>query len=100
NTLARILNALAPTSGGTMRILDPCCGEGVALAECKQHLGQANTRAYGIEYDEERAWHAKSLLDRCIYGDFQRCGIGQRQFGLLFLNPPYGDLADTSRSDG
>ncbi len=92
DTTARILSALEPAPSGTLRIIDPCCGEGVALAECKAHLGAQRTEAYGIEYDEERAWHSKSLLDRCIHGDFQNAIVGKRQFGLLFLNPPYGDL--------
>ena len=102
-TTARILTALESCTQGTMRILDPCCGEGVAVAECKAHLGTDRTEAFGIEYDEERAWHSKGLLDRCIHGDFQNAIVGKRQFGLLFLNPPYGDLvADHSGglSDG
>lgn len=102
-TTSRILSAIEPGSQGTMRIIDPCCGEGVALAECKTHLGRDRTEAFGIEYDEERAWHSKTLLDRCIHGDFQNAIVGRRQFGLLWLNPPYGDLvADRSGalSDG
>jgi hypothetical protein len=91
-TLSRLLSALVPADSGEMRILDPAAGEGTALAECKQHLGSDRTLAYGIEFDEERAWHAKSLLDRCLHADFQNCAIGKCRFGLLFLNPPYGDL--------
>ena len=90
-TTQRILNALAPARAGGMRIIDPCCGEGIALAECKHHLGLA-PEAFGVEYD------AKSVLDRCIHGDFQDCIVGQRQFGLLWLNPPYGDLV-TDKAD-
>ncbi|MEC9362390.1 MAG: DUF6094 domain-containing protein, partial [Pseudomonadota bacterium] len=92
DTLSRILSALEPCAAGSMRILDPCCGEGVALAECQAHLGAERVEAFGVEYDEDRAWHAKSLLNRCIHGDFQTVVVGRRQFGLLFLNPPYGDL--------
>ncbi|HHC72952.1 MAG TPA: class I SAM-dependent methyltransferase [Thiotrichales bacterium] len=91
-TTRRVLSALKPAENGPLRILDPCCGEGVALAECKHHLGAEHTEAFGIEYDEERAWHAKGILDRCIHGDAQDCIVGRRQFGLLWLNPPYGDL--------
>ena len=91
-TLSRILNALTPTEG-TMNIIDPCCGEGTALAECQHHLGgKDHVRSYAVEYDKERAWHAKSMLDHCIHGDLQDCLIAQRQLGLLFLNPPYGDM--------
>ena len=91
-TMAQILSMLSPCAEGQMRILDPCAGEGAALAECKQHLDASRIQAFGIEYDEERAWHAKDLLDRCIHADMQNCVIGKRSFGLLFLNPPYGDL--------
>jgi hypothetical protein len=39
DTIERILSLLRPWPKGTMRIIDPCAGEGVALAECKHHLG-------------------------------------------------------------
>jgi len=104
DTTARILGALQPTDNGNMRILDPCCGEGVILAECKHALGVNRTIAYGIEYNEGRAWHAKQLLDHCIHADIHDCAVGIRQFGFLLLNPPYGDtVADradiSSKSD-
>jgi tRNA1(Val) A37 N6-methylase TrmN6 len=92
-TLARILNSLAPATSGKMTIFDPTAGEGVALAECKQHLGADRTHSYGIEIDEERAYHAKTLLDDCIHGNLLDCIIPRQSFGLLFFNPPYGDLS-------
>ncbi len=91
-TTQRILNAIAPCETGLMRILDPCCGEGVILAEIKHALGAEQTLAYGIEYHEERAWHAKTLLDQCIHSDIHDCVMGARSFGMLLLNPPYGDM--------
>jgi tRNA1(Val) A37 N6-methylase TrmN6 len=86
---------------GVVRMLDPCCGEGVALAECSEYLdtnftSRANIKieTVGIEIDEERAYHAKSMskLDTIVHGNLSDCYIAQRQFGLLFLNPPYGDI--------
>ena len=62
-TLSRIQNLLAP-SAKPMRLLDPCCGEGTALADLRQGLldrtdAQAPAiEALGIEFDPERAWHA------------------------------------------
>jgi hypothetical protein len=91
-TLTGILAALMPVETGRLRILDPCCGEGTALAECAAHLGRERVEAYGIEYDAEHAWHAKRLLDRCIHGDCFDVAAARRRFGLVFLNPPYGDL--------
>ncbi len=95
-TTQRVLNALSPCDKGSMRIVDPCCGEGVALAEAQYHLGQERTESFGIEYNEERACQAKKLLTICIHGDIQHCVVGARQFGLLWLNPPYGDLVNDS----
>ena len=92
DTLGRLLNVLQPCTEGKMNIIDPCAGEGTALAECQQHLGSAQVRSFAVEYDKERAYHAKKLLDVCLHGDFNDCLVSPRQFGLLFLNPPYGDL--------
>lgn len=100
-TLGRILQSI-DTSSDTVAILDPCCGEGVALAELKNHLQEAGAavQAYGVEYDAERAWHAKQLLDVVAHADVNDMAIMARQFGALFLNPPYGDLvADTAALD-
>lgn len=102
-TMAAILPALVPADDRQIKILDPCCGEGTALAEIKQALGADRTLAYGVEIDRERAYNAKSLLDHVIHGDMQRCQVEKRAFGALFLNPPYGllmtDRAQTGFSD-
>mgnify|MGYP001159344565 CR=1 FL=1 len=98
-TIQRVLNALAPTSG-EMRIIDPCAGEGVAIAECKYHLGAEHTVAFAVEYHQERAYEAKKLVDRCIHGDFQETAITPRSFGFLWLNPPYGDLVTDKAQTG
>jgi len=90
-TLSRVLEALA-AAGGAARILDPCCGEGAALASVQQHLVQfgADVTSLGVEFDAERAWHAKTLLTRCIHADVHDVVVSPRSVGLLFLNPPYG----------
>lgn len=101
-TLERILNALKPMPGcGQLRLVDTCAGEGVALAEIAHHLGyeldqqgvEDKIQAYGVEYDLERANHARQLLDSCIHGDLMDTIISRQAFSLLFLNPPYGDLS-------
>lgn len=91
-TLERVLQALAPASSGTMRIFDPCAGEGVALAEAAHSLGRDHVEAFGVEYDRERAEHARTLLDRVLHSDLMDTMISRQAFGLLWLNPPYGDL--------
>lgn len=90
-TLERALRALKPSSHA-MCIIDPCAGEGVALAETAHALGRTRVIAYAVEYDLERAAHARTLLDRCLHSDLMDMVISRQAFGLLWLNPPYGDL--------
>jgi tRNA1(Val) A37 N6-methylase TrmN6 len=102
-TLARILTAIDTTSS-CVRILDPCCGEGVALAEVKNYLvsecAAESVEALGVEFDEERAWHAKTLLDRVQHADVHDVVVSARSIGLLFLNPPYGAAVADSAGTG
>lgn len=93
-TLQRILRLLQP-SEKPMRLLDPCCGEGAALADLAQSLAERSASkpridALGIEFDRERAWHAKNLLTRAIHADVHDVIIKPRSISALFLNPPYG----------
>ncbi|MFC4160735.1 DUF6094 domain-containing protein [Chitinimonas lacunae] len=90
-TLARALSALAPAAG-PMCLLDPCAGEGVAIAEVAHALGRERVNAFAVEYDAERARHARQLVDHCLHGDLMDTLISRQAFGLLWLNPPYGDL--------
>src|SRR5262249_12607602 len=43
-------------------------------------------------FDLERAASARRLTDRCLHADIMDTFISRQSFGLLFLNPPYGDL--------
>ena len=91
-TIQVVLDRLDVEPGASVRVFDPCCGEGTALAEVKQHLQElgSDCQSIGIELNEERADHSKTILDYCIHSDiedtiFPQCGVG-----LIFLNPPYG----------
>jgi len=101
-TLARIASAL-DVGGETVRIIDPCCGEGGAAMHLVEHLQQCGSEvaSFGVDVDEERAWHAKTVLGTVAHADVHDVRIADRSMGLLFLNPPYGDLvadgAKTSR---
>lgn len=100
STLERALAALAP-GDGSMCIIDPCAGEGVAIAEAAHALGREQVQAFAVEYDAERARHARQLVDHCIHGDLMDTLISRQSFGLLWLNPPYGDLSkDTNGNIG
>lgn len=101
DTIDRALNALATSHDERVRILDPCAGEGQAILESAHRLGRERTDAYGIEYDLERARHMQGLVDVGIQSDLMDTVISPRSFGLLFFNPPYGDLvSETGGSKG
>lgn len=90
-TLERVLTALQPDTNGTMRILDPCAGEGVAIAEIAHHLDHERVQSHAVEYDAERAAHTATLTNCCLHSDLMETIILQQAFSLLYLNPPYGD---------
>lgn len=72
-----------------LRLLDPCCGEGDALA----YIGSVlKAKTYGIEFDQERARKAFAKCDRFISGDALMAIKSKQSFEFLFLNPPYGDV--------
>lgn len=100
-TLERILSAL-DIAADRVRIFDPCCGEGVALAEAKHHLAEcgAAVTALGVEFDQERAWHGKGLLDTVAHSDVNDVFVTARSIGLLFLNPPYGAVVSDKAGTG
>ena len=105
----RVISALHPQGKpGVIRLLDPCCGTGAALADIKQSLvyvqsysaGQSLVETYGVEFDKERAWQAKDLLYRVLHADVHDTVIKARSVGLLFLNPPYGfGVSDNANLD-
>jgi len=83
-----------PAGGGTeggeaFRWLDPCSGEGTALAYLA-HVHGGET--YGIELDAERAEAAAQVLDHVLAGDYaaQRMPKGDKAgISITLLNPPY-----------
>jgi len=107
-TLERIIGMLSLPSNGHVRMLDPCCGEGSALADIRQELTNeaapgttTTTETFGVELDSDRAWQAKKLLDRALHTDVHDAVVKARSMGLLFLNPPYGfGVADKAGQQG
>ena len=99
-TLAGI-TARLDIAGGDIRIFDPCCGTGSALAVIGEHLAEsgASCHSFGVELDKGRAQTARSLLDTVIQGDIESCILQPRTVGLLFLNPPYGFTAADNLSN-
>ena len=107
-TIEKILEQLSVSDSGNMviRLFDPCCGEGTALAELAHRLSEqarvpeptVSCHAYGIEIDAERVSQARQLLDTAIHSDLTDCFIGRQQFSVLFLNPPYGETVSDKAS--
>lgn len=69
-----------------VNILDPCCGEGLAL---KAFAENENADTYGIELDESRGHTAQKNLDRVGLGSFFGSSVPPGRFHALLLNPPY-----------
>jgi len=91
-TLERVLSALGSVNY-PVSIIDPCAGEGVALAEVAHALGRAHVTSHAVEYDAERAAHARTLVDKCLHADLMDTIITRQAFGLVWFNPPYGDIS-------
>jgi hypothetical protein len=76
--------------------LDPCCGEGNALAGLVAG-GQAVT--YGVELDHQRAEKSKIRLNHMLRCGIEETRIQHRSCSLLLLNPPYDELTREEESD-
>ena len=79
-------------SADTLRILDPCCGGGDALAQFADLLRDRSTvpvETFGVELHKDRAEQAAQVLDRALACDLFATTIANNAFGVLFLNPPY-----------
>jgi len=69
--------------------LDPCCGEGNALASLA--TGTA-AMTYGVELDHQRAGESKTRLHHVLRCGIEETRIQHHSCSLLLLNPPYDEL--------
>ncbi|MCC7165453.1 MAG: methyltransferase [Anaerolineae bacterium] len=74
------------SNGDGGKLLDPCCGEGIAAATI---ASACELESYGVELDLERANAASLRLDHVVAEDFDMVKIAREAFELLWLNPPY-----------
>ncbi|MCI8472318.1 MAG: class I SAM-dependent methyltransferase [Clostridiales bacterium] len=72
--------------GEPVNLIDPCCGEGLALQAFSKGV---QARTYGIEIDEVRGEEAQRRLQRVGFGSFFHSRISLNAFQGLWLNPPY-----------
>ena len=81
-----IAKYIRPKGQGTIRIFDPCAGEGTALKAIGDHLG---AETFGIEIDKKRGKETQNNLTRCLITDYKATQITPKFASLLWLNPPY-----------
>jgi len=85
DVVARVKEMLHMPEGA--RLLDPCCGEGEALALLADGTGAST---YGVELDKDRMTKARETLDRVLWADgLHEVSISRKGFSLVWLNPPY-----------
>lgn len=92
-TVRRILSFLSfdPSLEDPITLFDPCCGEGIALADVQKQF--PGSISYGCELDNERFRESSSRLDVVVHGDALDDFVGSPSWAsLLFFNPPYGDV--------
>src|SRR5712692_5681032 len=85
--LRRLSALLSPAPGsGHVRVLDPCAGEGDALAAVASAL---DGEPFAAEVQRDRAALCRERFSRAIWGDAFRLRLSHHAFSLLWLNPPY-----------
>ena len=89
--LAQTCALLDTARSASLRLLDPCAGEGVALAAVAQRLIEqgATVETYGVELSNTRAAQAARVLDHTITGDWFDVATRTGAYSLLWCNPPY-----------
>ncbi len=86
----------------TLRILDPCCGAGEALAQLAGRMDVPNAipiETYGVELHRDRAQEAEKRPGRALASDLFATSIANGAFGLLLLNPPYDFDSEDKRTE-
>lgn len=90
------------STADNVRIFDPCCGTGKALADIGQYLTEcgSSVASFGVELNHDRTDEACQVLTHALCADFENTQLTYRTVGLLFLNPPYGfGLSDGLSND-
>jgi hypothetical protein len=88
-----ICSRLTAEPGSKIAILDPCCGEGIALKKMANSLKAqgADVVSYGVELEEGRARKARDHIDNVICSPYEDAVVTPQAFSFMWLNPPYMD---------
>jgi Uncharacterised methyltransferase family (DUF6094) len=91
-TIRFVAESVKINDASTIRLFDPCCGQGKALAQFGTELGIPKEQLYGIELDDRRAEEAREVVGNVVHGSFFNTKIVPVQtFSLAWVNPPYDD---------
>lgn len=91
--VAALIRPARSTARQAVRLLDPCCGTGVALRQLADAVGG---ETYGIEIEAQRAEEAGNALDHVLHASAFAVRLAHEAFSCLWLNPPY-DHDDESK---
>lgn len=84
----------APGRTGTVRLLDPCAGEGIAIAT----LARAwHAPAFGVELDRERGIASSARGVKTLNNTYEKLRTPKSAFSAIYLNPPYDRAVGTGQ---
>lgn len=84
---------LLDSSSSKFSLLDPCCGEGLAVADVVRQFEQSDSiLTHGVEINRERYLAASDRVNQVVHSDLNEVNLSLRAYGLLWLNPPYGQI--------
>lgn len=88
SVIERIKKFISVPENQPVNVLDPCCGEGLALRNLTEDF---YSETYGIELDGHRATKARENLNHLLKCSYTEARITNNCFSVLFLNPPYDE---------
>ena len=92
--IARAIRVQSVNGMPTLRIFDPCVGEGLAVAQLAEDLKEryphVRVQTWGVEINPRRAAEAATRVDVVVGAPFEATKWKpSRVASILFLNPPY-----------
>jgi hypothetical protein len=101
--VALVASWLGGEPGKPVRLLDPCVGQGEALAALAQALAQQGARVetWGVELSPGRAEKAAACLDRVLPTAWEQAHVADGAVSLTWSNPPYDHegIGDSRRQE-